>query len=248
METLEALSNEALHRELLKQGFPNMPVTNTTRKVLLKKLKLKMENGSAPKNNRRETIDVTKFSSDEEPEHLVIKITKKKEESSRRQTVGGEKLSKSIDLVNTNVPSTNSTKRRSGRITPFGEQSQPARKTPAEEIAEEESDEEEIRFVVERRPPSVTERRSKSKSPSLSKSDTITTSYKHIPAVSTIIESPIIIEDEFEEPDDEEDDFFDEPVPEKVENRYEPSAMTSRYSDLSRKTDSGRKKLDLKKK
>jgi hypothetical protein len=86
METLEALSNEALHRELLKQGFPNMPVTNTSRKVLLKKLKLKMENGSAPKNNRRETIDDTKFSS----EHLVIKITKKNEESSRRQTVGGE--------------------------------------------------------------------------------------------------------------------------------------------------------------
>jgi LEM domain len=230
MASLEALTNEELHRELLKHGFPNMPVTSTTRKVLVKKLQLKLDNGTA-KSNRRETIDVTKFSSDEEPEE-VVKVTKKKEDFNRRRTVGGEKLP-SVAI------SAGSNKRRSGRVTPLtdllpgGKRQTPV---PVPEFGEE-SDEDEIRLVIEHRPPSVVaDRRSKSKSPSLGKSDTVTTSYKHVPAVPTIPESPIIIEDEFEEPDDEEDDYEEledfvapPPPPPKVENRYQPA---TRYSEL----------------
>jgi LEM domain len=234
MANLEALSNEELHRELLKHGFPNMPVTTTTRKVLVKKLQLKLENGT-PKSIRRETIDVTKFSSDEEPEE-VAKTDRKKEDTNRRRTVGGEKLSNVVISAGSN-------KRRSGRVTPFAELLPSKRQTPVPEFVEE-SDEDEIQLVIQHRPSSVVpDRRSKSKSPSLGKSDTITTSYKHVPAVPTIPESPIIIEDEFEEPDDEEeDDYDDEPVvvasppsrPEKVENRYQPSNRYSEISDSSK--------------
>lgn len=64
MEDLNSLSNEELKYRLTQYGFPNMPVTITTRKVLIKKLKNHMD--SEKTKLKRETSYATRYSSDED--------------------------------------------------------------------------------------------------------------------------------------------------------------------------------------
>lgn len=64
MEDLNSLSNEELKYRLTQFGFANLPVTNTTRNVLIKKLRNHMENEKS--KLRRETSYATRYSSDED--------------------------------------------------------------------------------------------------------------------------------------------------------------------------------------
>lgn len=64
MEDLNLLSNEELKYRLTQFGFANLPVTATTRKVLIKKLKNHMDTEKS--KLRRETSYATRYSSDED--------------------------------------------------------------------------------------------------------------------------------------------------------------------------------------
>lgn len=64
MENLDTLSDDELRRRLMQFGFPNLPVTSTTRKILVKKLRNYMETEKS--KLRRETTFATRYSSDEE--------------------------------------------------------------------------------------------------------------------------------------------------------------------------------------
>lgn len=64
MDNLDTLSDDELRRRLMQFGFPNLPVTSTTRKILVKKLRNYMD--SEKSKLRRETSNATRYSSDEE--------------------------------------------------------------------------------------------------------------------------------------------------------------------------------------
>lgn len=169
MENFETLSDDQLRLRLQQYGFANLPVTDTTRKVLVKKLKLAVE-GQKTKN-RRETVAVTKFSSDEEPE-VVEKTSKRDKTPNRRATVAVvAKKTSSTTITNgaaTNgnsraeTPSKTTTSRRASRATPLKEN--------PPKILQEDSDDDVIEIPVARR--------SRTTTPTLGKSDTVRTSYK----------------------------------------------------------------------
>lgn len=83
MDELNSLSNEELKYRLTQFGFPNLPVTSTTRKVLIKKLRNHMENEKS--KLKRETSYVTRYSSDEDQSDVdrPASATKKRNASAR---------------------------------------------------------------------------------------------------------------------------------------------------------------------
>lgn len=60
MDNLELLSDDDLKRRLLQYGFPNLPITSTTRKVLIKKLRNFMNTETA--KLRRDAKYATRYS------------------------------------------------------------------------------------------------------------------------------------------------------------------------------------------
>lgn len=74
-QNLQDLSNEELHSRLLQYGMANMPVTTTTRNVLIKRLQHFID--TANTKNRRETVHVMKVSSGDESESDAIEVKKK---------------------------------------------------------------------------------------------------------------------------------------------------------------------------
>lgn len=64
MDDLNELSNEELQYRLTQFGSPTLPVTSTTRKVLLKKLRNLIDNEKS--KLRRDTDYATRYSSDED--------------------------------------------------------------------------------------------------------------------------------------------------------------------------------------
>lgn len=64
MEDLNELSNEELQYRLAQFGVPNIPVTSTTRKILLKRLRNLID--SEKSKLRRDTEYATRYSSDED--------------------------------------------------------------------------------------------------------------------------------------------------------------------------------------
>lgn len=203
MADLDALSNDELRLRLLEAGYSNMPVTSTTRKVLIKKLRNHLEGEKA--KTRRETIHVTKYSSGEEDDVDVKKT------SSRRTTMGvplsrgpAPRTRKSVDRTPAPVvEEKKSSPRRSSRQTP----------QKIVNYDEEESDEElskvELKLIEERR---------KSKSPSLTRSKIVTTTYKN---KTTIAES------------DEADEV--EPLPEKPRRPSPARPGLERSNDLRKR-------------
>lgn len=163
MEEIDQLNDEQLRLRLSQYGFPNLPVTDTTRKVLLKKLKNAIGNESA--KNRRETVAVSKFSSDEEPE----KDDRKNKTASRRATVAVTTTPSVKKLANGRAETpTKTPSRRTSRATP-------AKQEPvavAAKTLQEDSDDDVIELPVKRRSTSRTT------TPTLGKSDTVRTSYK----------------------------------------------------------------------
>ncbi|XP_058121525.1 otefin [Anopheles ziemanni] len=214
-ENYEDMSNDQLRLKLLEYGFNNMPVTSTTRKVLIKKLRNHISENIA--KLRRETIHVAKYSSDDDSEPLGNvasgkKSQTKKEATNRRATIAGAstKISKAAsslqpaskgpaaaaigDGVSAVQPSDSgsTSKRRSGRVTPVkGKSAVDAKLTtipPQEAVIMEDSDDDMVPLTQ------LKQRDRKSKSPSLSRTDMLTTSYIHqieiskAPQVESIVE------------------------------------------------------------
>lgn len=179
MENLEIMTDDELRRRLAQHGFGNMPVTDTTRKILLKKLKNAVEGETA--KTRRETVAVTKFSSDEEIEVAPPRAAKT---SNRRATVAaGEKVKKpATSTTNGNssridTPNKTTSRRSSSRTTPAkdGLKDKPpgVSSTELNPILLEDSDEDMIELPVKRRSTS------RQTTPTLGKSETVRTSYKN---------------------------------------------------------------------
>lgn len=204
MADIETLSNEELRVELLKYGFANIPVTSTTRKVLVRKLKNHLE--SEKSKTRRETFHLTKFSSEEDDEDgLAVQVVKKKQ-SSRRATMAAPEISKRNDTIGRASPARKSVNRNPTPVMVEEKEltRKSTRKTPQKSTIEfdsvEETDEE-VKTISDNR-------RRKSKSPALSQSKVVTTSYKNKTAT--------IVEPEVDEPlyVPEEDDY--EPFTQKI--------------------------------
>lgn len=148
MDNLESLSNDELRTRLLQFGFPNLPVTSTTRKVLIKKLRNHVDSENA--KNRRETIHVAKYSSDDDSE-VEVK-TKTTVTNDRRATI-------SVSMRPPSVGPEKNNKRRSGRITPSKPDLLISSQAPTIDDIAEDTDEE-INNLMQNT------RRSKSTSPS----------------------------------------------------------------------------------
>lgn len=169
-EDLAALSNDEIRLKLIEYGFQNLPVTQTTRKILVKKLQNAID-GQKTKV-RRETVAVIKSSDDED---ISEKASAKRERTpNRRATIGiVEKTKKVPASSSTNgsnsradtpskTTSSSSVSRRSSRATP---QKIVSSTIP---LQEDSDDNDVIEIPVVRR----------SKTPTMAKSETVRTSYK----------------------------------------------------------------------
>lgn len=83
MVDVDKLSDAELRTKLLEFGFPVMPITGTTRKVMVKKLKLLLENKG--KSAARDRRSLAKYSSEEESDQEPVKV--KKTAVTRRATM-----------------------------------------------------------------------------------------------------------------------------------------------------------------
>lgn len=205
MDQLELLSNDQLRIRLLEYGFPNLPVTQTTRKVLMKKLRNAVD-GQKTKA-RRETIAVAKFSSDEEASD-ASQDKKNKKPTNRRATIAPVEKITSTSNGKPATPTKNAPRRASGRTTPLANE-KPTFVTstliaPMFNHIQEDTDEE-IQEVIQKSSKRTTA--SKPATPTnLGKSDMVRTSYKNADVVT-------IVDDEDDLPEFEEDDDYEEPAP-----------------------------------
>lgn len=224
MENFDDLTNDQIRLKLLEFGLPNIPVTSTSRKVLIKKLKNHVENANS--KVRRETIHVAKYSSDEDVEEQPVKKAQPKKEVNRRATIGGSaaKLSQTLPVMPQLPPPSKppavektvdaGSKRRSGRLTPVlsKDDATPVVVAPKEPMIIENSDDEDDVPLTQVK---TRDRKSKSKSPSLSRAEMVTTSYIHQKAETA---AKTAIPEEMEiDLTESTDDVMVEPVEEEPE-------------------------------
>lgn len=85
MEDLNGLSNQELQYRLAQFGVPNIPVTSTTRKILIKRLRNLIE--SEKSKLRRDTEYATRYSSDEDVSSTVNNTKAKAVKGRSRSTI-----------------------------------------------------------------------------------------------------------------------------------------------------------------
>ncbi|KFB42478.1 AGAP007603-PA-like protein [Anopheles sinensis] len=239
-DNYDDMSNDQLRLKLLEYGFNNMPVTSTTRKVLIKKLRNHISDTA---KLRRETIHVAKYSSDDDSEPLDNvasgkKLQTKKEATNRRATIAGAstKISKAAsssqpgskgaavaaigDAVSAVQPadSGSTSKRRSGRVTPVKGKStidaKPTTVPPQEAVIMEDSDDDMVPLTQ------LKQRDRKSKSPSLSRTDMLTTSYIHQIEISKAPQIESIVEE------------MEVDLPEPTQEPYLETIVLDDYDDV----------------
>lgn len=236
MENFDDLTNDQIRLKLLEYGLPNIPVTSTSRKVLIKKLKNHVENANS--KVRRETIHVAKYSSDEDVEEQPVKKPQAKKEVNRRATIGGPaaKLSQTLPVMPQLPPPSKpavektvdaGSKRRSGRLTPVLSKDDAGSvvAAPKEPMIIENSDDEDDVPLTQVR---SRDRKSKSKSPSLSRAEMVTTSY-----ISQKVEAaarPAIPEEMEIDLTESVDEIMDEAPPAEPEPVIRPPVTPSRES------------------
>jgi inner nuclear membrane protein Man1 len=99
MDNLELLSDDQLRLRLLQYGFANLPITETTRKTLIKKLRNHMNNTST--SLRKTTSLVTRYSSGEESDTIENNSNGVKTRKGR-MTVSGSPAGRNV--VDQNMP------------------------------------------------------------------------------------------------------------------------------------------------
>lgn len=87
MDNFDELNNNELRDKLKSAGIGNIPVTDTTRKLLIKKLRAAF-NGTDKPSKRRETVNVIKHVSDESDADADAKKAAKAKAASTRRTIG----------------------------------------------------------------------------------------------------------------------------------------------------------------
>lgn len=242
MDNLEDLTNDQIRLQLVEHGLANIPVTTTTRKVQLKRLRAAIEAGAPvvgdkTTKNRRETIHVAKVVDKTEsvpkPKAAASDNGKAKSGSSRRATISASSASAIPVKTNTPIPFESTTsapnkvssRRTSLRASQSGEPPEPANKIVSKvpnivDVPEE--SEEDVPFIP------ISQKRidRKSRSPSLTKSETVVTAFKQVLARATPIPEEILtISDEEDVNEDVLDDF---------ETSIEPEL--SQYSDFRKQT------------
>lgn len=90
MVDVDKMSDAELRTKLMEYGFPVMPITGTTRKLMVKKLKLLMENKNKVTNDGRRSLG--RYSSEEESD-TDVKTTKK--DKNRRATMAAPNMAQS---------------------------------------------------------------------------------------------------------------------------------------------------------
>lgn len=95
MDNLELLSDDQLRLRLIEYGFANLPITQTTRKTLIKKLRLHMNNTSS--SLRKTTSLVTRYSSGEESDTIDNGSSNGVKTRKARMTVSGSPAGRNLD-------------------------------------------------------------------------------------------------------------------------------------------------------
>lgn len=92
-DQVDSMSDAELRTKLAEHGFPIMPITASTRKLLVKKLKLVLDNKTKPRNSVDSKVEsrrsLARYSSGEESD---LDATNAKEKRGRRATTGGSML------------------------------------------------------------------------------------------------------------------------------------------------------------
>lgn len=76
MVDVDKFSDAELRTKLMEFGFPALPITGTTRKVMVKKLKLLMENKNSKKIDSRRSLG--KYSSEDDSDSEVKAVRNKR--------------------------------------------------------------------------------------------------------------------------------------------------------------------------
>ncbi|XP_055920288.1 otefin-like [Eupeodes corollae] len=188
-DNLESLDNASLRKKCLEFGLPNVPITDTSRKLLIRKLRVAM-NGEVDdkKKNRRETIHVTKIPSLVESNVNAVVEDAPKRPPSRinRRTIAATSVTSTVDdtsLPESSRPEPITERRRSVRAQAETEAPAPViavsqkRKTAAV-LAEEDEDDDDVILLeaAEQSEREIIIPRGR-RSVSLSKTGVVTTSY-----------------------------------------------------------------------
>lgn len=92
-DQVDSMSDAELRTKLAEYGFPVMPITASTRNLLVKKLKLVMDNKAKPRNSVNSKVEnrrsLAKYSSGEDSD---LDTNNLKEKRGRRATTGGTML------------------------------------------------------------------------------------------------------------------------------------------------------------
>ncbi|XP_031626760.1 otefin [Contarinia nasturtii] len=243
MDNFEQLSNTELRDQLKAHNLGNFPVTDTTRNALIKKLRNAL-NGPAPKSvkARRETLAVVKNVSAEESESdaELKKINKPKTVSNRRATIaaGTTALKSSVkqtaEVVADTAPVSKS--KANGVVndkTPVKAAAPLPSKSPsrkAELYFDDASDDDLIAAAAEFEKQARRKTSRTSRSPSLTKSSVVTTSYKHT------IEPLVELNDDVILINDNSDAEYSSEMLEKIRKPSTPTTKINPPADSRRKT------------
>ncbi|XP_055837432.1 otefin-like [Episyrphus balteatus] len=244
-DNLESLDNASLRKKCLEYGLPNVPITDTSRKLLIRKLRTAMtgETDDKKKSNRRETIHVTKIpslvESNANSNTNTDEAPKRPPSRMNRRTIAATSVTSTVD--DTTLPESDKTKpiterRRSVRSQVESELNPPAPVIPISQkrktaviLAEEDEDDEDDVILLEAAEQSEKEiviPRAR-RSVSLSKTGVVTTSYSQ----ETVATPPTVNETESES----EYDFTS-----KYASLYEPIARPLAQSQpITRETSYG---------
>lgn len=98
-DQVDSMSDAELRTKLAEHGFPIMPITASTRKLLVKKLKLVLDNKGKPRSSDDNKVDnrrsLARYSSGEESD--LDTTANAKEKRGRRATTGGAMLPPAVN-------------------------------------------------------------------------------------------------------------------------------------------------------
>ncbi|KAG7308098.1 hypothetical protein JYU34_006756 [Plutella xylostella] len=129
-DQVDSMSDAELRTKLAEHGYPVMPITASTRKLLVKKLKLVLDNKTKPRNNTDSKADnrrsLARYSSGEESD--LDTTNNGKEKRGRRATTGGAMLPPASSKARRGTPKKDSpVKRDSDKGSESEEEKSPVR-------------------------------------------------------------------------------------------------------------------------
>lgn len=133
-DQVDSMSDAELRTKLAEHGFPIMPITASTRKLLVKKLKLVLDNKTKPRTNVDNKADtrrsLARYSSGEESD--LDTTTNAKEKRGRRATTGGAMLPPAANKTRRPPPKKGSPAKRDSDKGSESDEEKPAMRTHEE--------------------------------------------------------------------------------------------------------------------